>query len=429
MLMMPYAPRTISAVAFAFICSLVGSKARADDFLLRDNDTVAFLGDSITAARGYPKIVELYTLMRYPDRRIRFYNAGKGGDTAQTSISRLDRDVFAHDATVMLVALGINDIGWGMKADAEHKKLYLDGIRTLIAKCKAKNVRVIVCSPAITAENPDTAETGFLQKIADGGMELGKTEGAGAIDISRGMREIQRVIWKFNAGEQDKTKHVSMHAPDSVHLNDLGQLAMAFAILKGLGAPDLVSSAAIDAKTGKVTGSNGCQVSNVEARKDGIIFTRLDDGLPMNRGILSGLDYRWVPVPDRLNRYELRVTGLPAGEYTVRANDRSLGKVTADQLSRSVNIASMTADAWEPGGPWDAQSDVVTELVDARDRLLFGGLMQQIYNPNQPEASDLNERYRKLDDGITELARKSAHPQPYHFVITRSKPEVKAKQP
>jgi len=98
--------------------------------------------------------------------------------------------------------------------------------------------------------------------MADEGMELGKSEGAGAIDILRGMREIQRAIWKFNAGEHDKTKHVTMHAPDTVHLNDLGQLAMAFAILKGLGAPDLVSSMTVDANNGKVVAAEGCQISN-----------------------------------------------------------------------------------------------------------------------------------------------------------------------
>ena len=52
------------------------------DFALRDGDTVTFLGDSITAARGYTKIVEHYTLVRFPDRHVRFVNAGQGGDTA-----------------------------------------------------------------------------------------------------------------------------------------------------------------------------------------------------------------------------------------------------------------------------------------------------------------------------------------------------------
>ena len=74
----------------------------ADEFMLHDNNVVAFLGDSITARAGIPRSSNSTPVMRYPDRKIRFYNAGKGGDTAQTSIARLDRDVFSHNATVML---------------------------------------------------------------------------------------------------------------------------------------------------------------------------------------------------------------------------------------------------------------------------------------------------------------------------------------
>src|SRR5688572_15116419 len=103
------------ALGFAF------SSARAD-FAFQNGDTVVFLGDSITAARGYTKFVEHYTLMRFPDRKVHFFNAGKGGDTAQSALKRLDRDVFGKGATVVTIALGVNDIGWGMKADAEHKQ-------------------------------------------------------------------------------------------------------------------------------------------------------------------------------------------------------------------------------------------------------------------------------------------------------------------
>jgi lysophospholipase L1-like esterase len=405
--------------AIAWLCLAPHLGTIAGEFLLRDNDTVAFLGDSITAARGYPKTIELYTVMRYPDRKIKFYNAGKGGDTAQTCIKRLERDVFSHHATVMLVALGVNDIGWGMKADAEHKKLYLVGIRTLISRCKEKNIRVIVCSPAITAENPETSEKGFLQKMADEGMAEAKSLDCDTIDILRGMREIQRAIWKFNAGEPDKAKHVTLHAPDSIHLNDLGQLAMAFAILKGLGAPDHVSSMTIDAKDGKVVATDGCRVTKPEVLKDGLAFTRTDEGLPLNRGMLSALDFRWVPIPDRLNRYELRVTNMPAGKYTVRAGDRPLGTLAAEQLSHGVNISSMTADAWEPGGPWDAQSCVVKELVDARDRVLFGSLLLRTYNSNHPDKAKLDQAIQTLDDGFIDLERQTARPQPYRFEIKK----------
>src|SRR3954471_20893433 len=65
----------------AWACLSPHPHLRADAFLLHDGDTVAFLGDSITAARGYTKIIEHYTLMRFPERKIKFYNAGKGGAT------------------------------------------------------------------------------------------------------------------------------------------------------------------------------------------------------------------------------------------------------------------------------------------------------------------------------------------------------------
>jgi len=391
--------------------------ARADDFALRDGDTVAFLGDSITAARGYTKIIEHYALMRYPDRKLRFYNAGKGGDTAQTSISRLQRDVFDRNATVMLVALGVNDIGWGARADQEHKQLYLDGIRTLIERCQEKGVRVIICSPAITGEPADRAERGFLQAMADEGLALAKSLDAGTIDVLRGMRTIQRNIETHNTAEPDAAKHVTLHAPDTIHLNDLGQLAMAFAILKGLGAPADVSSLALDAH-GKIIEAVGCQASDVRAADGGLEFTRLDNGLPLDRGALSGLAYRWVPVPDQLNRYLLRIADLAPGDYTLAVDGRTLGKLSAAALATGVNVAAMTPDPWEPGGPWALQSVVVKELVDARDKLLMGESYKVYFNQTKSPANEIRQPFAPLDAQLTDLARQTARPLPYRFKVT-----------
>ena len=209
---------------------------QASEYALRDGDTVVFLGDSITAARTYGKIIENYTLLRFPDRKIRFINAGVGGDTAAGGLKRFESDVLSHRPTVVLVAYGVNDIGWGTKADDEHKKIYLDGIRGIVQACKKRDIRVYICSAAITAEDPAKAEKGFLQMMCDEGMELSRSLGGNAIDVQRAMRGIQKKIWASNAAVKDKAKHDTLHTADGVHLNDLGQLAMAFAILKGLGA-------------------------------------------------------------------------------------------------------------------------------------------------------------------------------------------------
>ena len=392
---------------------------RAADFALHDGDTLAFLGDSITAARGYTKIVEHYTCMRFPDRRVRFVNAGQGGDTAFGSLQRLERDVFAQGATVLTVAFGINDIGWGTKADDTHRQMYLDGIREIVTRSQKRGIRVFICSPAITAESPDTAEVGYLQKMTDDGLALARSFGAETIDLTRGMREIQRRVVAANQGEKDSKKHTRLHVDDGIHLNDLGQLAMGYALLRGLGAPSEVSTAAVDASSGRVLSTDNCTVSAVECLADGVRFRRLDRGLPLNLGIFSALNHRWIPIPDTLNGYRLKVTGLEPGDYEVRAEGRLLGQYPAERLARGENIASATSNGWEPGGPWDAQSDAVREIIDARDKSWGGEHFRGQFNGDNPASSKLKRQAKAADDALVTLARSMAKPYPYRFEIRK----------
>jgi len=404
----------VIALVVLLMAARVGGAA---DFALRDGDTVVFLGDSITAARGYGKVIENYTLLRYPQRQVRFINAGHGGDTAEGGWKRLERDVFSRGATVLTVAYGINDIGWGLKADAEHKQRYLDAIRGIVEQCRQRSVRVFICSPAITAEDPNRSETGFLQKMSDEGLALAKSLGAGTIDIQRGMRDIQRRIWAANSRETDPKKKTSLHAEDGIHLNELGHLAMAFAMLKGLGAPAEVSSVILDARETAQVQAEGCRISDVQWRDGGPAFVRLDEGLPLNLGILGVLQFRFIPIPDQLNRYMLTVRNLPAGRYEIRAEGRLVGTVTERQLHDGMNIASMTADPWEPGGPWDAQAGVVKELTEARDRLTTGNLLRNQFLPDHPQRDALGAQFTGSDDRLVVLQRDTARPFPYHFEI------------
>lgn len=406
----------------AWVLAIVAGLARisAADFALRDGDTLAFLGDSITAARGYTKIVEHYTLMRFPDRKVRFVNAGQGGDTAYGSLKRLDRDVFAQGATVLTVAFGINDIGWGTKADDLHRKQYLDGIREIVTRSQKRGIRVFICSPAITAEAPDTAEVGYLQRMVDDGMALARSLGAETIDLSRGMREVQRRIVAANANEKDPARHTRLHVDDGVHLNDLGQLAMGHAMLRGLGAPAEVSSVTVDAAGLRVEAADNCRISGLTRMADGIRFRRLDRGLPLNLGIFSALNHRWIPIPDTINGYRLRVTGLEPGEYEVRVEGRLVGKYSADRLARGENIASATSNGWEPGGPWDAQSDAARELVDARDKAWGGEHFRRQFNGDNPASAKLMREAKAADKALVALARSTAKPYPYLFEIRRA---------
>lgn len=408
----PYGIILSAVVMLAFV-----DPTRAEDYAIRDGDTVVFLGDSITAARIYGKIIENYTLLRYPQRKVRFINAGIGGDTAAGGLKRLERDVFQNHATILTVAYGVNDIGWGLKADDEHRQIYLASIRGIVEACKKKGVRVYICSAAVTAADPNQSEDSFLQKMCDEGMQSSKTLGGAAIDVQRMMRAIQKKVWEANAGVSDKSKHSTLHAADGIHLNELGQLAMAFTILKGLGAPADVSSVTIDAREPKLLLAKGCTISELSSKSGQLEFTRLDEGLPFNYGIFFGLNFRFVPIPEELNRYQLTISNLPEGQYEVAASGRVVGKYFARQLAAGVNISSATPDPWHPGGPWNAQANILQSLTDARHQIIMSKYLSSYYLPDSPTSSALNPAADKSIEQIEEMQRSVAKPQPYLFVI------------
>lgn len=417
---MPARPSPVqfgNALPLLLLLLLIAVPARAADFELHDGDTVVFLGDSITAARLYGKTIENYTLLRFPDRKVRFINAGWGGDTAAGGLVRLERDVFDRGATVLTVAYGVNDIGWGLKADDEHKQKYLDSIREIVKRCRERNVRVFICSAAITAADPFKSESDFLQKMCDEGMEISRSLGSGAIDVQRTMRQINQGIWKSNEGLKDAAKKTTMHAADGVHLNDLGQLAMAFAILKGLGAPADVSSAVVDFAAPAAGQGTGCRISDVKVVDGSVEFNRLDEGLPINFGLFGALNFRFVPIPEQLNRYLLTIKNLPGGKYDVLVDDRRLGTYSADQLAKGVNISFATADAWQPGGPWDVQATLLKHLTDARSDIAVSQTLGTAFKSAAALDPGVAAQARDINERLERLQRETARPRPYRFVV------------
>ena len=81
-----------------------------------------------------------------------------------------------------------------------------------------------------------------------------------------------------------------------------------------------------------------------------------------------------------------------------------------------MNLASATANGWEPGGPWDAQAWALKSLTDARHELALGGVMAQAYLPNKLP-KELTPGMAKADEELVALQRKTAKPVPYKFVV------------
>jgi hypothetical protein len=252
-------------------------------------------------------------------------------------------------------------------------------------------------------------------------MAMARTLGAGAIDVQREMRKVQRRVLEANKGEPADRK-TALHVADGVHLTDLGQMAMALAILKGLGAPPEVSWVTVDAAGPALIEARGCKVSALKREAGALQFERLDEGLPINFGFLAAFSYRFVPFPDELGRYGLTVKNLPPGQYEVLAAGRLVGCFSAQQLAAGLNIAAVTPDAWQPGGPWDAQWTALSPLTEARDQLALSQSRAAAYLQQHPDLAGLHEQAAAINERLETLQRAVARPLPYAFVVRLKRP-------
>jgi hypothetical protein len=192
---------------------------------------------------------------------------------------------------------------------------------------------------------------------------------------------------------------------------------MAFAILKGLGAPADVSAATIDARAAVAVSAVDCRISQIKRVADGIIFTRTDDRLPLNLAPLWMLHGFYIPLGEELNRYLLAVKNLPAARYEVFGGGRSLGSWDAEALALGINIASATTDPWQPGGPWDAQAHALKIFTDMRNELAFArrGMDQTLIA--HPKLAALRTRTITIEKSLVRLQRDMARPVPVTFVV------------
>ena len=93
---------------------------KESSFLIQNNQTVVFIGDSITdcgrrdiacpLGNGYVKIAIDLMTAKYPERNITFFNHGIGGDVAPGLRDRWTDDVLIHRPDWVSVLVGINDL-------------------------------------------------------------------------------------------------------------------------------------------------------------------------------------------------------------------------------------------------------------------------------------------------------------------------------
>jgi hypothetical protein len=370
-----------------FVLLTVAIRVFAGEFQIRDGDRVVFLGDSITEQRLYTTYIEAYALTRYPTWKLSFRNVGWGGDTSwlrqrahpdegklfaadealqqkvvEESVGKgLGRDVLPLKPTLVTVKFGMNDHSY----QPFREDIFRAYVRsqTQIAKVLTEHgARVAFLTPQPIEEkraDPDKdARNVSLRRFSDGLKEVASKSGSVFVDQ---FDPFMTILLRERAANPPNF----VGGGDAVHPGPIGQTLMAWAVLKGLGAQPMVSRAEIDAAAQKLTAAEACEISQLKFQPGGgVSFERLDDALPMPIDPRAETALKLAPVLEDLDRYELRVTGLPAGSYELRIDGESAGKITSEELGRGRNLANVP-------GPITKQSQDLLKLVFDKNNLFF----------------------------------------------------------
>ena len=317
-------------------------------FLLKPNDRIVFLGDSITEQHLYTNYVQSYLLGRFPEMKLEFFNAGWGGDTAPGGLARLDRDVLALEPTVVTICYGMNDGAYMLPSEAIRTR-FVEGMTGLIGRLKSQGIRIALLTPGFGEEapNPNLKAVQYnskgLRVLADAVLALARKHHLPVFDIHKLMNE----VYARGAAAQPGFSL----APDGFHPGEPGHLVMAFGLLKALGVPERREAIAANVRSRKASSAQVGQASCLPAggtpaplvirQRDGYRLDLSLDSIPFYVDPPARKALPYLPFQETFNSVRLAVEGLDGGRYHVRLNGAPLGQWPAKRLADGIDIAEL----------------------------------------------------------------------------------------
>jgi len=215
-----------SSLSAIFAFSLLGASAQAQ-VIIQKGDTIAFLGDSITAAGAKPGgycnlIIES---LNKKGLEVKAVYAGISGHKSNQMLARLEKDVLEKKPQWMTLSCGVNDVWHG--ARGVELEDYKKNITEIVDKAQAAGVNVIILTSTMIKEDPGNELNQKLKSYNDFLVQLGKNKQCRVADLNAIMQETIKTLEKDSRGNTVTT--------DGVHMNSAGNMMMAKGILEVMG--------------------------------------------------------------------------------------------------------------------------------------------------------------------------------------------------
>jgi lysophospholipase L1-like esterase len=197
-------------------------------------ERIVFFGDSITQAgvgpKGYITVLKDMVNAKGLSNKYELIGAGIGGNKVYDLYLRLEDDVLAKDPSTVVIWIGVNDV-WhkrssGTGTDADKFERFYNAI---IKKLKAKNIKVLLCTPAVIGEKTDYTNEldGDLNKYAAIIRQIAAANNCELIDL-------RKAFLDYNLVNNKENQEKGILTTDRVHLNDAGNKLVAEEMYKHL---------------------------------------------------------------------------------------------------------------------------------------------------------------------------------------------------
>ena len=214
---------------------LLTPAARAD-LLVKDGQTIAFMGDSITQQGwdkpgGYVKLVTsgLQTL----GVKITPVPEGIGGQTSREMVARIS-ELIGHKPDLMTLSCGVNDVWHG--AGGVDLETYKKNITSIVDQAQAAGIKVVILTSTPIGEDLPNENNVKLAAYNDFLRQLAKDRQLPLADESAAFQDFIKAAAP-PAGAKILTE-------DGVHPIPPGHVLMAKTLLAALGAtPDQIAKA------------------------------------------------------------------------------------------------------------------------------------------------------------------------------------------
>jgi len=333
----------LSVLGITFLCLGTDFKKTPAAVELEDGDTFVFIGNSITHQCLYTQYVEDYYYTRYPDRRIYFHNAGVSGDVASDVNERMEEDILAFNPKYASVLIGMNDGQYTYFKD-EIFNTYKQDMTILVNRLDEAGIRPVLVTPTmfdlvavlmqgddLWLENPE--EIHYNATLAFFGAwlyQVATERGFGFVNMFEPLIRITR--------ENRVIDTTFTLIGDAVHPGPDGQVVMALALLKDIGADPVVSSIHIDNM------NDGWELletvsGDIEPMDgDNIRFRFTANSLPWVLPEEASEGYNLSSAGSEMSREIIQVTGLRNGNYILKIDGNSVGEYTHLEFAGGIEL-------------------------------------------------------------------------------------------